>query len=444
MTKIAVRMALPVALLAATAGCHDILQVDNPNNVNIEALSTPASAPNQVNGVLASLTRGANEVVGLTSTASDELTWVGSLDGMDRLNRGFVRDPTIEFIVDATTGMSQARYMAARTVAQLEKFKTDNSLTDPTQLALANLYAAVTYDFLANNFDDFVIASAEREAGAPVGAAKMVTLYDSAEAAATRGLAAAPNASALIRGQLTAMRARAKFDRAIWQKLNPSGKAPADPLVGDQGAADDAVAALALMGADARLPLTVTTGMAFGNCFLPSCTNSRKEITFNPAIASYNYTTKALTVALQDPIAKTPDPVITSLVTEFVTGNLLTTLVATSSRDMRLIAAEVALSKGNTTEFGNQINALRALNNLPAWTGAAGQPTARDLLIHERRVTFFLQGRRLNDMYRFGITDPAWSAQGDALTCPGAMLPIGDIERQTNPLVPSTQPACNS
>jgi len=444
MTKTTLLKALPAALLVTAAGCHDLLEVDNPNNVNVEALANPASAPNQVNGVLAALTRGANEMVGLTVTASDELTWVGSLDGMDRLNRGFLRDPTVEFIIDATTGMSQARYMAARTVTQLEKFKADNSLADVTQLALANLYAAVTYDYLANHFDDFVIASAEREAGPPVGPAKMVSLYDSTEAAATRGLAAAPNASALIRGQLTAMRARAKFDRAIWQKLNPSGKAPADPLVSDQGAADDAVAALALLGADARLPLTVTTGMSYGNCFLPSCTNSRKEITFNPAIATYNYTTKALTVALKDPITNQPDPVITALINEFVTGNLLTTLVATSSRDMRLIAAEVALAKGNTTEFATQINALRSLNNLPAWTGAAGQPSAREILIHERRVNLYLQGRRLNDMYRFGVTDPSWSATSDALTCPGAMLAIGDIERQTNPNVPSTQPACGS
>ncbi|AHG92382.1 RagB/SusD domain-containing protein (plasmid) [Gemmatirosa kalamazoonensis] len=446
------RIALvPAAVLAGAAACNDLLQVDNPNNVNVEALSNPASAPNQVNGELAALTRGANELVGLVVTASDELTWTGSLDGMDRLNRGFVRDPTIEFVIDATTAMSQARYMAARTVAQLEQFKAANQLTDPTQLALANLYAAVTYDYLANHFDDFVIASAEREAGAPIGSAKMVTLYDSAEAAATRGLALLPatSATALVRGQLTAMRARAKFDRAIWQKLNPSGKAPADPLVSDQGAADDAVAALTIFagttgGADARLPLTVTTGMAIGNCFLPSCTNSRKEIAFNPALGSYNYTTRALTVALRDPITNQPDPVLQSLMQEFVTGNLLTTLIATGARDMRLIAAEVALAKGNTTEFATQINALRALNNLPAWTGAAGQPSARDILIHERRVNLFLQGRRLNDMYRFGIVDPAWSAQGETLTCPGAELPIGDIERQTNPNMPSTQPACGS
>jgi hypothetical protein len=444
MTKTTLLKALPAALLVSAVGCHDLLTVDNPNNVNVEALTNPASAPNQVNGVLAALTRGANEMVGLTVTASDELSWVGSLDGMDRLNRGFVRDPTNEFLIDATTGMSQARYMAARTVDQLEKFKAANSLTDVTQLALANLYAAVTYDYLANHFDDFVIASAEREAGAPVGAAKMVSLYDSAEAAATRGLAAAPGASALIRGQLTAMRARAKFDRAIWQKLNPSGKSPADPLVNDQGAADDAAAALTLLGADARLPLTVTTGMSYGNCFLPSCTNSRKEITFNPAVATYNYTTKALTVALQDPVTKQPDPVIAALINEFVTGNLLTTLVATSSRDMRLIIAEVALAKANSAEFATQINALRSLNNLPAWTGAAGQPTALEILIHERRVNLYLQGRRLNDMYRFHIVDPSWSAQSESFTCPGAEFPIGDIERQTNPNVPSTQPACGS
>ena len=102
------------------------------------------------------------------------------------------------------------------------------------------------------------------------------------------------------------------------------------------------------------------------------------------------------------------------------------------------------MAKGNTTEFAAQINALRSLNQLPAWTGAAGQPSARDILIHERRVNLYLQGRRLNDMYRFGIVDPSWSPQGEALTCPGAEFPIGDIERQTNPNVPSTQPACGS
>jgi hypothetical protein len=271
----------------------------------------------------------------------------------------------------------------------------------------------------------------------------MVTLYDSVDASATRGLAVAPTSNTMLRGQLLAMRARAKFDRALWQKINPSGKAPADPLVADQGAVDDAAAALPLLGADGRFQVTVVTGMSFGNCFLPSCANSRREIMFNPVYGAYNYTTRVLTVNLRDPVSGQPDAALSALMQEFITGNLLTNLVVTSARDMRLILAEAALSRGNTAEFTAQINALRALSNRPAWTsGGAGMPTARDLLIHERRVNLFLQGRRLNDMYRFGITDPLWSAQSDAATCPGSELPIADNERQANPNVAGVQPAC--
>ncbi len=427
---------------AGAAACGNILEVDNPNNVNAEALTNPASAPNQVNGVLASLTRGATQLVGHIVTASDEMSWFGSLDGMDRLNRGFVRDPYNEFIIDATTGMSTARFSANRTVKQLEKFVADGAPIDRGQLALANLYAAVTYDYLANHFDDFVIASSERDAGPSVGPTNMVTLYDSAVAATTRGLAVAPTTNSLLRGQLLAVRSRARFDKAIWQKLNPSGRIPADPLVGDQLAADDAVASLALLGSDGRLPLMVVAGMSYGNCFLPSCANSRREILFNPVYGSYNATSRVLTVNLRDPITNAPDPALTGLMNEFITGNLLTTLIVTSSRDMRLVAAEVALAKNDLATFTTQINALRALNQLPAWTGAAGQPTAREILIHERRVNLYLQGRRLNDMYRFGIIDPQWSAQAETIVCPGSQLPIADVERQTNPNVANAQPAC--
>jgi hypothetical protein len=431
-----------VALVAAVA-CSNILDVDNPNNVNADALNDPASATAQVNGVLASLTRGATQVVGQIETASDDITWTGSLDGVNQLNRGSIRDPFNEFLEDAMTGMGPARYSANRTIKQLEKFQTDKTLLDATQLALANLYAAVIYDYIANHFDDFVIASDQRQAGAPVGPDKMVTLYDSVEAAVTRGLAVAPTANNLLRGQLTAMRARAKFDRAIWQKLNPSGKAPAQPLVDIQGAADDATAALPLLGADTRLRLEVQNGMAFGNCFLPSCTNSRRETKFTSNLGTYNYTTdKLLKVALNDPISNQPDPALAALMTEFVNGNTLSPLTVTGSRDMLLVIAEVALAKGNTAQFTTSINTLRSLNNLPAWTGAAGQPTAQALLIHERRVNLYLQGRRLNDMYRFGIVDPEWAANSDAVTCPGSMFPITNGERLSNPLAAASAPTC--
>ena len=431
-----------VAFAVALAGCSGLLDVDNPNTVNADALAEPASAGPQVNGVLAALTRGAAQLVGHAATASDELSWSGSLDGVANLNRGFVRDPFSEFLTDATTGMTPARYTANETIKRLEAFRTSQTLVDPVQLGRANLYAAVTYDYIANHFDDFVIGS-DRQVGAPsVGPARMVTLYDSVEATTTRALDLVPASNAALRGQVLAMRARGRFDRAVWQKLNPSGKAPTQPLVDVQGAADDAVAALVLLGADARFQLVVQNGMGFGNCFLPSCTNSRREIRFNPALGTYNYTTRVLTVALRDPITNQPDPALAALMTEFAVGNLLSPVNVTGSREMLLIIAEVALARGNLAEFTTRINALRALNQLPPWTGATGQPSARDMLIHARRVNLFLHGSRLNDMYRFGIVDPEWSSQSDAATCPGSLFPIVDVERQTNPSVTSAQPAC--
>jgi len=433
---------IAAAALAAALGCSSILDVDNPNNVNAKDLANPTSAAAQVNGILAALTRGASQLIGHVETASDDMTWIGSLDGVDRLNRGFVRDPFNEFLEDAAFGMTPARFTGNRTIKQLEQFRSDSTLTDVTQLALANLYTAIVYDYIANHYDDFVIASNQREAGPAIGPANMVSLYDSAEAATTRGLELIPAANTTLRGQMLAVRARAKFDREIWKKLNPSGKTPAQPLVDAQGAADDAAAALPLLGTDARFRLEVQTGMGFGNCFLPSCTNSRREIRFNPAIATYNYTTRALTVALRDPITAQPDPRITTLVTEFVNATTLSPVTVTGSRDMLLILAEVALAKGQTATFQTRINQLRTLNTLPAWTGAAGQPSALDMLKHERRVNLYLQGRRLNDMYRFGIVDPEWVTGSDALACPGSMFPINNSERLANPNVASWQPAC--
>ncbi len=432
------------AAAVVAAGCGSVLDVDNPNNVNVESLADPASARAQVNGSLAALTRAVGILLSSVETASDDMSWSGSLEGMQRFDLGFMRDPFNEFLEAAYTSTTPARYTADRAVRQLEEFQRAGTLADPTQLALANLYAAIAYDYIANAHDDFVIASSERTAGAAIGPANMVSLYDSVEATTTRGLAI-PGTTAAQRGALTAMRARGKFDRAIWRKLNPSGRVAAQPLVDDAGAATDAAAALALLGTDGRFQLSVQNGMAYSNCYFPGCTNSRQEIRFDASVATYNYTNNSLVVALRDPITGQPDPRIAAAIQEFVAptaGVNLVSITVTGSRDMLLILAEVALARGQTTEFRTRINQLRALNALPEWTGAAGQPAAQEMLVHERRVNLYLQGRRLNDMYRFGIVDPRWSADSDARSCPGSQLPINNAERRTNPNVASWQPAC--
>ena len=49
----------------------------------------------------------------------------------------------------------------------------------------------------------------------------------------------------------------------------------------------------------------------------------------------------------------------------------------------------------------------------------------------------FLQGRRLADMYRFGITDTKWVPTSEAVTQPGRFLPLTARECLANPLIGS-------
>lgn len=432
------RVLLGLALAMGLASCN-LLDVTNPNNVSQDALDNPSAAEAEVNGVVGETMQGLLMIFGYAESATDNIEWIGSLDGMHEINIGNVRNPFNEFSDDADRAINPARWLADQTIHRLEGFHAAGELSDPSLLAKANLFAAIVYDNIANFYDDFVIASDRMTAGPPVGHANMVSLYDSALAAIDRGLAIETGPTEL-RGQLFAMRARAQFDREIWLKLNPSGQTPADPLVNSPGAAEDADSALAILGANYIFELRQDAqALGFGNCSFSSCMNSRKEIRFAPAIATYDYQNEDLTVTITDPIDDTrPDPVITKLVTTFVQAQTRSPIVVTSGRAMLLIKAENALANGSTGDFTTAINDLRALDGL---TPYSGQIAADSLLKYERRVNLYLQGRRLNDMYRFGQRSPYWAPNSDAVTCPGSLFPISKTERATNPNV-TEQPGC--
>jgi hypothetical protein len=60
-----------------------------------------------------------------------------------------------------------------------------------------------------------------------------------------------------------------------------------------------------------------------------------------------------------------------------------------------------------------------------------------------RQVNLFLQlNRRLMDMYRFDIAGPEWLPGNLAVTAPGTVLPLGDLECDSNPEVDLVQ-FCN-
>lgn len=69
-----------LCVFSTLTACSDLLQADNPNNLLEEDLSDPRSVLPMVNGVQASVTRAIANIIAPYSTASDELSWIGSRD----------------------------------------------------------------------------------------------------------------------------------------------------------------------------------------------------------------------------------------------------------------------------------------------------------------------------------------------------------------------------
>ncbi|MBA3560376.1 MAG: RagB/SusD family nutrient uptake outer membrane protein [Gemmatimonadaceae bacterium] len=438
--------AVATTAVLSVAGC-DILEVSNPNNVSEEALVNPAAAAPLVNGLVASTTRAIAAILTSYSTASDELIWVGSRDAYNQLDLGGVGDPSNEFVDASFFYVAEARYLANNAIDRLVAFgfeEADAGDDDKLLLARAYLYSAVIYTTIADQFDDFAFSN-KTIPGENIGPANMVQLYDSAIAYLTRAepLAAATGDTDL-EGTILAMRARARHARAVWELLNPSGTTPSNPLVNDAGANADAQAALALLSGDFEFTLKLAPPLSDGAVAIGFNVNSRLEVTFSDRLVNLDGTGKKPTatnpVKLRDPITNAPDPVLLAFIQEFVAARDFPELTVVSQREMYLILAEAALAQGNTAGFTTQINLLRALDAL---TPYSGQVAARTLLIHERDVNLYLQGRRLNDLYRFGIKDPRWNPSDDASTCPGIFFAITVTERQSNPLADESPTGCN-
>jgi hypothetical protein len=417
--------------------------IANPNAVTEDALDKAASAPPLVNGLAASVTRALTGVYGPYSVATDELTWVGSRENWGWLDAGDISLPTNEYIDTAYPFVSEARWLSNYTIDKLEAFDKNGELRDRTNLARTYLYAAITYITIGDMYDDFVVASDRTVPAPPVGEANMRVMYDSAIAYLDRGL---PIAVALnnkdLQSQLVALRARAKHARALWSLLRPSRTTPANPLVNDASANGDAVAALALMSGNYRLRLLPVTGGGAA-ISMASEMNSRQEIRagsvyINPDPAKTTVVAAgAAGIKLRDPVSGQPDPVLLKAIDECcrVASTTLTPFTIISAKEMHLILAEGALAAGNAAEVRDRINAMRALESLPAWDGTT--PDARAMLIYSRQVNLFLQGRRLADMYRFGIKDDKWLPQNIA-SRKACFMPIAAIERRSNPDVNMT------
>lgn len=431
---------MTVAASVLLAGCGLFnTDVKNVNAVTEDALTDPTAATSLVNGLGGALNNAVNGVIGVTGAASDELQWAGSREYWNLLNGGDVGDPVNEYSNGTYPYMSQARWQGDYTVAKLEAFGA--RLPSKVDLARAYIFAGTAYLFIGENYEDFIITSDRTVSGGNIGEANMRIAHDSAIAYFTKAVTVATSISNTeLQKQALGLRARARWSRAVWTSLRAPRGFPANPLINDAGASADATAALAVMGASYVFKLTSNAQNNGGYFNTGFETNQRLELRAGSAYVNGTTTTVTAGIAgikLNDPVTGAPDATLAKQIDaccRLASGQFLAYTI-TSSREMYLMLAEAALATGNTAAFTTNINAARAIDAKPAWSGT---PVAQDILIHERRVGLFLQGRRLTDHFRFNQPDPAWLSIR-AVTKRPCFLPISFDERTQNKLAP--QPA---
>ena len=414
-------------------------EIKNPNAVTEDAIATASSAASSlVTGLYGSVNAAGNQVVGTSGAAADELTWVGSREYWNLLDVGDVGDPLNEYTDGQFPFVAQARWLGDYVIPKLEGYDKANSLRNRADLAQAYFLTATVYTLIGESYEDFVISSDRIANGAPVGEANMRIMFDSAIVYLGKGLtiAQAINNTSL-QARILGMRARAKFSRAVWTSLRAPRAFPQQPLINDAGANADAIAALTAMGANTfRYRFDVVTQNNGGYFSTGGEMNARLEIRagsryINTTTAGTRPLDGAAGIKLVDPVTGLIDPVTAANIDECcrLASTVNVGWTATSAKEMLLILAEAALATNNATEFATRINAVRAVNALPAWTGT---PSSVDILIHERAVSLFLQGRRLTDHYRFQQRADRWVTTRGLKPC---FFPISYNEGQQNPLV---------
>jgi hypothetical protein len=405
-------------------------------------LDVPTAATAIVNGAINTGAQAVSSLLNAYNIISDESFQTGSRDDYRLLDTGGIDNNTNEYVQASYLQAMKARWMAEQAMTKVAKFKADGTLLDVQLLAKAYIMGAVMYDNIANMFDDAVISD-RTVAGPNLGEANMIQMYDSALKWLDAGAAIATGEN---RTNTLAMRARVKFDRAVWQKLNPAGSTPSSPLVNDAGATADATAALAAMsGGDYFFDLLTDNNNsgddASGGVGFEM--NSRVEHTpDSAAFVTIDLTNKKpLAIIAKDPVTGSLDAGAVFMINRFIHPDDINNppLAQTSAREMYLILAEAALAANDNAGFDTNINLLRALDGKAAYTGAG--PTRLELLKWERRINLVFQGRRLNDMYRFGVKDPRWVGTSIAASKTGCLLPIPRIEREANAQVTGT-PVC--
>ena len=425
---------LTVVTALTLSGCGDLLDVNNPNNLVEESISQAAAASAVVNGSLSLVSSAISQIWQPYLVTSDEVYWIGSRDAWLALDQGFIGNPENEFSDGAFPSVGRGRWMADQAIKILQGHVAE----DPSfayDLARAHHFAGIMYTVIGEVMEDFAFSD-KTESGAPVGPGNMSSVLNTGIGYLDKAITSYEslgNADRAVAAK--AMRARAHQSRAIWDVINPTASGTFT-TVNASAAAADANAVLTAAGgnsADIEYDLVYSSGSQTNS--MGGWINDRKENQYSTQLVTLDANNNRTGVAMMDPIDNIVDPAVTKRMKRWgcgaAAGNCgpYSPLTISSTRLMHLILAENALAGGDGATFTTHINHIRAMDGLTAFSG---QISNNDMLQHTRRANTMIMGLRLADMYRFGLTDPKWEAQSDAISTPGEMLPITIIEIRAN------------
>ncbi|MAP71159.1 MAG: hypothetical protein CMF81_04720 [Candidatus Marinimicrobia bacterium] len=396
-------------------GCS--LEVDNPNSLLESDLSDPSAAAAVANGAWNTVLNGIGNIMIANAVATDEVVWTGSRDAWRQLDKGGMTNVYNEFVDGAWPSISEGRWMADKAVSILEELGAD--LPDDQDLVMAYVTAAMVRVYVADMFDDFVYSD-KTEAGNAIGAANMSQMYD--EALTLLGKADA-KADAAWKVRVHGLKARTEHAKAVWGKNNPVNTSA--PYV--SAGASTAANALALMEtADWKWKMNFSSGTVSNQ--MSWQINGRLEMDL---LDSPTHPEKGGDPNKTDPVTGALDTRVLAEEVIFRSGigggTDYAPITIVSAREMHLIIAESKLAGGDNAGCLTELNKIRTIDGLGAYTsedaGAAYQ--------HERYANLFIQGRRLPDMYRFGVTSVMWDAVEKSPA--GSFFPIPIREIRANP-----------
>jgi len=418
------------AVLLMWTGCKNPLTVENPNKLTEGDVQLPSAYGALVVGSENNLIRAANGMLAIINNASDNSFWIGSRDAWGDLDKGNIGSTTNEFTDAAWPEVGRARYMADLAISQGEALAKSGDLSDKEDLAKAYLWGGITYTLIADTWQRFVLPDNLTDPttpGKPISAADMPKLYDTAIKYFTQGLTHTSDSE--TKAELLAMRARAEQAKQIRLHIDAGGP------VASASAATDAATVLGMVTADWTFQLPYDHNNLGITCeSWDTQVWSRQELQIGRTYVNVDASKKnILSIAMNDPITGTADPVTTAMVAAFKDGGNDAPMTEMSARELHLIIAENQLAtSGDNAAFRTQINDVRSLDGLPDYTG---QVSAAAILEYERQVNLLFQGRRLADHYRFGSKDPLWQATSVAVKSPGTLFPITITEIRSNPNV---------